>query len=449
MGLQRRVVRSWGRVAVVALAAALGIVAGCSWFEGKKAPLPGERISVLGLDQRLEPDPELAAAAMTLPPAAVNPDWPEAGGEPSHAMQHPALPETLRRAWTADLGEGSGRYTRVMAPPVVAKGRVYALDGGTQLSALDAASGKRIWQVDLKPQDESEGGNGFGGGVAFWNDRLYAATGYGQVLALDPADGKIIWRQAVGAPVHSPPTVAEGRIFAITVENEMAVLSVEDGRRLWGHNGIPETAGLLGAASPAVEGEVVVVPYSSGEVFALTVETGRPLWSDTLAETRRADAVSSLADIRGRPVIDRGRVLAVGHSGRMAAIDLRNGNHVWEQEIGSMHSPWVAGDYVYVLSNAGELLCLTRAEGKVRWLHRMPRWEDEKAKSDPIDWAGPVLGGDQLIVLSSTGERVSLAPATGEPLGREGIGAAAFLGPVIADNTLYILTDDATLAAYR
>ena len=116
---------------------------------------------------------------------------------------------------------------------------------------------------------EDERGTAFGGGVAFWNDRLFVSTGYAQVLALDPADGKVIWRSSVGAPVHSAPTVSDGRVFVVTVENELAVLAADDGRRLWVHNGIPETASLLGSASPAVEGEVVVVAYSSGELYAL------------------------------------------------------------------------------------------------------------------------------------------------------------------------------------
>ena len=55
--------------------------------------------------------------------------------------------------------------------------------------------------------------------------------------------------------------------------------------RLWSHNGIPETAGLLGGASPAVEGEIVIVAYTSGELFALRVENGRAVWSDNLAST--------------------------------------------------------------------------------------------------------------------------------------------------------------------
>ncbi|HYZ39213.1 MAG TPA: PQQ-binding-like beta-propeller repeat protein, partial [Stellaceae bacterium] len=358
-----------------------------------------------------------------------------------------SLSDKLSEVWKANIGEGASRYTRVLSQPVVAKGRVYAMDGGVQVTALDAATGNRLWQVDLKPDDQV--GNSFGGGVAFWHDHLYASTGYALVLELDPADGRVLWKTAISAPIRSGPTVANGRVFVVTVENELVVLAADDGRRLWNHNGIPETASLLGGASPAVEGEVVVAAYSSGELYALAVENGRPLWSDNFANTRSVNAVASLADIRGRPVLDRDRVFAISHSGRVAAIDLRSGERAWEQDIGSTHSPWVAGDYVYVLSNDNELVCLTRNEGKVRWVWQLPSYENPKKRKDPMIWAGPVLGSDRLIVLSSVGDAISVSPYTGEPLGREVMPAGGYLGPVIADNSLYVLTDDATLTAYR
>ena len=422
-------------------------LAGCGWFGDKKQPLPGERISVLSLDRQLEPDPALATIPITLPRPVVNTDWPEDGGYPNHAMQHLSLPDKLTQAWRTSVGQGASRYTRVLSQPVVGKGRVYAMDGGVQVTALDAATGNRLWQVDLKPDDER--GNSFGGGVAFWSDRLYASTGYAQVVALDPADGHVIWKSAVPAPVRSGPTVSDGRVFVVTVDNELVVLAAEDGRRLWNHNAIPETASLLGNASPAVDGEVVVAAYSSGELYALEVENGRPLWSDNLAGTRSVNAVASLADIRGRPILDRGRVFAASHSGRMAAIDLRSGDRAWEQEFGSTHSPWVVGDYLYVLSNENDLVCLTRNDGKIRWVYQLPSYQNEKKKKDPMTWAGPVLGSDRLIVLSSAGDAVSISPYTGEPLGREAMSAGGYMAPVIADNSLYVLTDDANLSAYR
>jgi outer membrane protein assembly factor BamB len=435
-----------GRVATPLFLVVL-CLAGCSVFETKKQPLPGERISVLTLDRQLSPDPALANIPIALPRPAVNQDWPEPGGTPDHVMQHPALPAKLTQAWRVSVGEGSSRYTRVMATPVVARGRVYAMDGGVKVGAYAAADGATLWQTDLRPKGDL--GTAFGGGLAFAKDRLYVATGYGQIAALDPASGKIIWRVKVGAPVHSGPTVADGRVFVVTVENELSALDATDGRKLWVHAGLPQTASLLGGASPAVGGEVIIAPFSSGELDALEVENGRPLWSDNLASTRNVDAVAALADIRGRPVIDRGRIVAASHSGRMAAIDLRGGERAWEHEVGSDHGPWIAGDYVYLLTTDQNLLCLTRDDGKVRWLRRLPRYENQKKHEDPIEWAGPVLGGDRLILLSSDGWALSVSPYTGAPLGRQEIRAPAFLAPVIADNTLYVLTDDAELTAFR
>lgn len=420
---------------------------GCGLFGDKKDRLPGERISVLGREHSYEPDPAVANTPVTLPPAVVNADWPEAGGNPTHSMQHLALPDITNRAWSTSVGEGSGRYTKVMSQPLIAGGRVFAMDGGVQFGAYDAGSGNRIWQVDLKP--EKLLGNGFGGGPAFWNDRLYVATGYAEVLAVDPADGKVVWRKGLAAPMHGAPTVVDDRIFVVTVDNELNALSTKDGSKLWSHNGIPETAGLLGGASPAANGEVVIVAYTSGELYALQVATGRVLWSDNLASARGPSAVAALADIHGRPVIDRDRVFAVSHSGRMVSIDLRRGDRAWEQEISSSHEPWLAGDYVFVLANDNELVCLTRNDGKIRWVAPLPRYEDEKAKSDPIRWAGPVLGGNRLIALSSTGVAMTISPLDGKPGGSQEMSAGGYLGPVIANNTLYLLTDDAELSAYR
>ena len=431
---------------VSVLAASL-TTSGCGLFTDNKPKLPGDRISVLGLEHQIEADAGIANLPVTLPPPTVNPDWSEPGGNPSHAMGAPALPNQITKAWERSVGDGSARYTKVMSQPVISGGRIYAMDGGVQVSALDAGTGKSFWQVDLRPDDQQ--GNAFGGGPCFWNNRLYVSTGYAEVLALDPNDGKIIWRKNVSSPVHAPPTVDDKRIFVVTVDNELVALSTDDGNRLWSHNGIPETASLLGGTSPAVEGDNVVVAYSSGELFALRVENGQPIWSESLASGHAADAVSNLADIHGRPVIDHGRVFAVSNSGRMIAIELRTGSHVWEQDMASSHSPWCVGDFVFLLANDNDLVCLTRNEGKIRWAQPLPHFENEKKKEDPIRWAGPVLGGGRLIVLSSTGKAMFCSPQDGSTVWETDLSDKGYLGPVIADNTLYLLTDDANLSAYR
>src|SRR5690606_2086547 len=151
---------------------------------------------------------------------------------------------------------------------------------------------------------------------------------------VDAKEGREIWRQRLPAPAHAPPTAADGRVFVVTIDNQLEVLAADDGRRLWSNAAASEPAGLLGGASPAVEGDVVVAAYSSGDLLAFRVENGRPLWSENLAATRRVDALSTLTDISGRPVIDRGRVYAVSHSRSMAAVDLTTRCRTRDQEIG-------------------------------------------------------------------------------------------------------------------
>lgn len=423
-------------------------LAGCDSFGKKKKDIiPGERISVLALEKQLEPDPDLASLQVVLPPPEVNANWPQASGVPSHVMQHPALSDTLKKVWQVSVGEGSSDYGELLAGPVVYDGVVYVKDSKSLVSAYRASDGKEIWETDLAPDDNDN--QAWGGGVSYDAGKLFVTTGYGQVVALNAADGKEAWRTTLGVPLRDAPTVADGHVLVVDVDNEIFALAEATGEKQWNYAGIPETAELAGGSSPAVENGTAVVPFSSGELVALRMENGRTVWQDSLAATRRFDAISTLADIHGRPVIDRGRVIAISHSGRVASIDLRTGERAWEQEVGGSYTPWVAGDFIYLLSTSGEVICLTRADGRVRWLTQLDQWEDMEEKDGPIHWAGPILAGDRLILVGSQGQAWSLSPYTGKALGRIDLPEGSFLAPVVADSTLYLMTNDGQLTALR
>ena len=206
---------------------------------------------------------------------------------------------------------------------------------------------------------------------------------------------------------------------------------------------------MLGGASPTAEGSIVIAAYSSGEIVALRIENGRVVWSDTLSALRRSDPVSTLAHIRGRPVIDRGRVFVAANSGRTVAIDLRTGTRLWETNVGSAYGPWVAGEFIYILSNNAQLICLSRRNGGIRWIRQLQRFEDEEDREGPIYWSGLVRAGDRLLVGSSRGEIWSVSPYTGRLLGRVDVGAPVYLPAVVARDTVYVLNDNAKLFAFR
>ena len=433
---------------VSTLAVLLLALAACgSWFgESDNPPLPGERLPVLTYQDRLEPDSRIADLAVRLPRPMVNTDWPQAGGVPNHAMHHLAAGGELGQLWDADIGEGSSDEAVLLAQPVVDGGRIFAMDVEASIGAYDAETGETIWQTRLESEDDD---GTLGGGIAFDGGRLYATTGFAEVAALDAASGKIIWRRRLSNPMRSAPTVHDGRVFVVTIANELFALNTADGKTLWSHSGLSEVAGLVGGASPAVDAGIVIAPFTSGEVVALRVENGRVVWSDTLTALRRTDPVTSLAHVRGRPVIDRGWVFVVGNSGRMVAIDLRTGNRLWEKTIGGVHEPWVAGEFVFVVSNNSELICLSRRDGRVRWIRPLQRFEDEEDREDPIRWAGPVLAGDRLLVAGTNGQVWAVSPYTGKLLGWIEVPGPVLIAPTVANQTVYLLTDDAELIALR
>ena len=435
---------------VVLSAATLTMTAcGSGYFglEKDDPPLPGRRIPVLALGTEVKPDPQIANLKVTLPTPDRNTDWPQPGGFPSHVMHHLAAGGKLERAWRVDIGTGSNSSAQLMAQPVIEGSRVYTMDVQADVRAYDLSSGDQVWRTDLEPDEDDDGI--LGGGLAVADGRIYVTTGFAFVIALDASTGKEIWRRRLTGPMRAGPTVYRGRVFAITVANELFALDANDGRQLWSHAGIVETAGLLGGAAPAAGGGVVVAPYSSGEVVALRIENGRVLWSDALAAIQRTNPVSSLAHIRGAPVIDRDRVIVVAHSGRMVAINLRSGSRLWERAIGGTHAPWVAGDFVFVLSSNNELVCLSRRAGRVRWVQPLPRYEDEEDKEDPIQWAGPVLVGDRLLVTSSLGDVWTVSPYTGEIVEKKEAPGPVLIPPAVAQETVFLLTEDADLVALR
>jgi outer membrane protein assembly factor BamB len=331
---------------------------------------------------------------------------------------------------------------------VIAGGKIYVLDSEVNVSAFDAKSGDRLWRTDLTPDDE-DSEDGFGGGVAVEGEKVFVSTGFGFVVALNAKNGKEVWRRAATVPFRAAPVVNGGRVFVSTQENQLFALAEDDGRVLWDHRGIAESAGILGSNSVAVSGDVVVVPYTSGELFALNVRNGRPVWNDTLARSGGMTALSTLADISGRPVIDRGLVFANSHAGRLVAIDIRTGERSWTIDVGGTQRPWVVGDYVYVITDAAQVMCVRRADGRIRWIKQLEAYRDPKGRRGAIAWSGPVLVSDRLVALSSEGYAVSISPYTGEILGQIDIPDKAFIAPVVANNTVYVLTDDARLTALR
>jgi outer membrane protein assembly factor BamB len=436
---------------LVALASALAMLglAGCSGglpsvadinalnpFAEKQVPLPGKRVAVV-LSDGATGSIELAAAdrPLTLPPPIQNESWPLAGGVASHSPGHLALPASIRTAWSSDVGQGASKLGRLTASPVVADGRVFTLDAAGLVTAL-SQTGSVVWRATLTPEKDKDY-KAFGGGLAAEGGRVFVATGHGIVAALDSQGGKKLWEKNIGSPIRAAPTVGSGRVFVLTTDGRTVALASHDGAELWVYRGLPERASLLIGSSPALDGEVVVVPYPSGEVVALRVESGTGVWSDSLARTRTASSLGSMSDAAS-PSIDGGTVFAIGHAGRMIATEAKTGERLWSVNVPGINTPYVGGNAVYVIDTGGQLIAMNRRDGKALWTTRL-----SGAKS----WSGPLLAGGRLWLTSDTGKLVGVNATGGKVETELNIGAPIYIPPIVANGRMFVLTDKARLVA--
>lgn len=424
---------------------ACGIVGGGK-DKRPKTPVFGNRVSILSSESGADVDPTLASVPVILPDPAANSEWSQPGGNAAKLIGHVALAASPSEIWSASIS-GSTNRARLAAAPVVAGGKLYVIDADARILAFDAKTGARLWQTQMP--SEGNGRSLFGGGVSVLGDKIFATTGVGDVAAINAANGTILWKKQPGGPLRGSPTLANGHVYVMSQDNQIYALDQLTGETQWSDAGTVQSTGVFGVAAPAAGQGTVIAGFSSGELTAYRYENGRDLWGDALSRTNISTSVAALTDIDADPVIDRGRVFAIGQGGRMASYELVSGQRLWEINVSGISTPAVVGEWVFVATDDARLLCIARTTGKIRWISQLKRWHDMEDKKGAIRWTGPVAAGGRLILVSTDGDFVYVNPADGAVAASRDLGHRMTLSPVVADNVLYILSDDGRLTAYR
>jgi outer membrane protein assembly factor BamB len=437
---------------VLAASTTLG---GCAVLDGVRGdagkknntPTVGSRVAILGTERDTDIDAALANVAVTLPPANINEAWAQPGGNASKSPGHVELGQGLARVWTASV-TGANPRARLAASPVMSDGRLYVVDTTARVTAFDANSGAQIWSNALEVKNDGKSSR-YGGGVSATATNVFATNGVGDVASLAADTGALVWKKRPAGPLRGAPTLSNGNLYVMTQDNQIYALRQSDGEPQWNEAGPVAASGIFGVGAPAAAQGTVIAGYSSGELAAYRYENGRSLWSDTLSRTAMSTSVSTLTDIDADPVIDRGRVFALGKGGRMASYELVSGQRIWEINIAGISTPVAVGEWVFVMTDEAKLLCVARSSGKVRWISKLQRFKNEKKKKGPISWYGPVLAGGRLIVANSHGAIWSISPDEGAATEVFDVKNDVSLAPIVANNTLYILDDSGRISAFR
>lgn len=433
-----------------ALLSSLALLAGCSLLSTpKKPPVPGQKIPVLPPHNPLDVSGD--APQVTLPAPVAHRIWGQAGANAAHDPGVNSLPSRLKEVWRHDIGAGSSYRRSLHALPVIAGGRVFTMDANGVVAAFSVQSGKRIWRKSMRPKHDSS--FAFGGGLATDGDTLHVATGFGELRALDPASGKARWTHKLGQPIRSAPCIGGGLALIILLDNTLHAFEAKGGDFAWRFPTGEASNSMYGAGTPAYQDGIVAAGFGSGILAGVNAAGGSALWEQSLAAGYDQTNPLDVSSIVASPVIAGGLAIATGLAGTTVAFDLRSGRRIWGYSAGGGETPAIAGDWAFLLTTQQRLAAIHVPDGAVAWVTDLPAFEDAKKETGPITWHGPLLAGAGLILTGSDGRMIVVDAQSGKlatPLADGlALNGQADLAPVAASGTLFVLTRNAVLTAYR
>jgi outer membrane protein assembly factor BamB len=442
----RTVMRRLALRAVLALTCGLALTA-CS---ERELILDGERVAVIDYGDRVAVDPAALAEGAGLSPALSIIKAGHPGLNAGHAGGNPGLALPIDKRWSARIGDAGNEFID-LAPPVVAKGRVYTVAPSGLVSAFAVDTGKTAWQISIEAKTDDPL-PGTAGGIAFGIDRLFAHAGGTVLAAIAPDDGSVIWSVQVPIALRGGPTAVDDKGVVVTdLDGNVMMYDAKDGTLVWERAGLPVTTVVYGAPSPAVSGNTMVVAGYGGDVSVIEVNSGQVVWTDTLAAFNPRTPLQGLGDITAHPVHDGGLIFVVSQAGQIAAYNAQSGLLLWDRPVGGTAMPWISGKTLFLVTADGRLYALRRSDGAVRWVAELPGAvpPDMVAAENAVRYIGPFVAGGRVFVISQAGKLMEFDADTGAAGKTRQIAGETTTAPQFSNDMMFVLGRNGTLTAYQ
>ncbi len=366
---------------------------------------------------------------------------------------------------SASVGSEPESGLDITSGPVISGDRVFTLDGTGTVQARSATDiSKLIWESKVsdtyvknkngtieKVTSIFGGGGGdkfIGGNLCFSQETLYVSTKRGYLFAIAASDGKILWSKDFGSPIRSIPIARENTVAFVTADNRTIAVNGTDGSKLWQHQGLASTSRVSSSPAPLLIGDKLIVPYSSGEIYALNFTNGFEIWNSTLSTSEYGKLSSSfLSDISQSPIYHNNRIYIVSSDGTLNALDV-DGNIIWAFEGKAIdQTPWAVGDFLFTTTRYGELLAISASEGKLVWKNQLA--DEEKRDEDNLHFTAPIVAAGNIYIADNDGTLYTYSVKDGATLDKISIPENVYLSPVIVGGNMYFLTRDAKLVVLK
>ncbi len=362
-------------------------------FEKKKIRLEGERVSILKAS-----DEQKKSKVNTLNTKLTNtlsiPDWNQGYNSPTHLSPNFYTNSKFSKFKRLVSGAGEKSDRKILSQPVSDNQFIFFLDAKGNIISFDLFEKKVIWKYNIAPTKERD--HYLGGGIGIYKNKIIATTPYGDIISLDIKNGQEIWRRSFDIPFRSSPTIFDGKVLAITISNRLYVIEAETGDLLWQHEGLMNNTTLISTSKVAVDENIAIVPYSSGEFFGLNITNGKQIWKNSFINYEKQETSNSFKDIDAYPVINKDIVILSSAIGKMIAINKKNGNRFWDADVSSSQTPAVNGNSIFVVNNNKEILCLDLINGGIRWSIEL---KSDFSKNQKYIWQTPVIMNNKIVLV--------------------------------------------------
>lgn len=272
----------------------------------------------------------------------------------------PAELEEFKATYVAkiDWSANTGNTDRYDYTPAKDSDAVYAANTKGELTKLDAATGRQLWQMNIG--EPISGGVGVGGGI------VMVGSNKGYVHAVD-ASGKFLWKAKVSSEILSVPRYYDGIVIVRSGDNHIFGLSSTDGSRKWVYERITPALSLRSSVGIVVDGGAVYAGFAGGKLVAIRADTGKIIWEATVAQPKGVTEIERISDITSLPFVDGNMVYAVAYQGKIAAVDRATGKVIWNRDISSYTGLSAEDAKIFVSHTLGSVYSLDYTSGKTFW----------------------------------------------------------------------------------
>lgn len=282
--------------------------------------------------------------------------------------------------WTMTVGEGHDEQ-HLHLEPLIQGDVLFAASADGMFVSVNPENGAVNWQQELDREIMA----GVGGDL----DQLYLVSRDAKLLAFGKEEGETRWEVRLPNEVLAAPQSNGSIVVVQTIDGKVLAFDIASGDKRWQYDGVVPVLTLRATAKPLVGSELTLVSFANGQLFALSSENGQPIWQYTVGESKGRTELERLVDVASQPLVLDTAVLVTGYQGRLAAVDLRNGEEIWSRRTSSLQTPAIAYGNIFLSESNGDVIALEGATRRVIWSQEKLSWRQPTQ---------PLVRGDYLLV---------------------------------------------------